>query len=162
MHARVFYFVIRQAWLMWHEAFVRRRALEWILGTVTISVNNTASNRGPSEFFVVRVALAQPAYTRDKVSNYHRTVTSPRWMIRGWDDEDVIDAEEAGPARKEKSGVGRGLIGRHHNCPVRDRTDSRNFLSRPTSSGAIFFQCERKHTVLFPPTRINYAWTLSL
>jgi len=62
-------------------------------------------------------------------------------MIRGWDDEDVIDAEEAGPARKEKSGVGRGLIGRHHNCPMCDRTDSRNFLSRPTSSGAIFFQC---------------------
>lgn len=80
---------------------------------------------------------------------------SSRQMIRGWNDEDVIDAEEAGPARKEKSGVGRGLIGRHHNCPVRDRTDSRNFLSRPTSSGAIFFSVSE--TVPSPPTRINYA-----
>lgn len=80
-------------------------------------------------------------------------------MIRGWDDEDLIDAEEAGPARKEKSDVGRGLIGRRHNCSVCDRTGSRNFLSRPTSSGAIFFQCKRKQSPS-PPTQINYALSL--
>jgi len=70
-------------------------------------------------------------------------------MIR-WDDEDVIDTEEAGPVQKEKLGVGCGLIGRHHNCPMRDRTDSRNFLNRPTSSGTIFFQYERKQCRLLP------------
>lgn len=90
--------------------------------------------------------LIMLVHARQRV-NYTQRRRSPRRMIRGWDDEDVIDAEEAGPARKEKSGVGRGLIGRHHNCPLHDRTDSRNFLSRPTSSGAIFFSASENSAV---------------
>jgi len=85
-------------------------------------------------------------------------------MIRGWDDEDVIDAEEARAKRKEKSGVGCRLISRHHNCPMRGRTDSENFLDRPASSGVLdfFFFNASENTRAVSPSHTSRLSSISL
>jgi len=77
-------------------------------------------------------------------------------MIRGWeDDEDVIDAEEGSRAvRKEKLGVGRGLIGRHHNCP----TGQQELSWPPNPLPVLYFLVQAKTLSL--PTRIDYIQSL--
>lgn len=74
-------------------------------------------------------------------------------MIReGKDDEDVIDAEEV-RKKKKKLGVGRGLIGRHHNC----LTGQQELSWPPSLFRCCIFQCRRKLSL---PTRIDYIQSL--
>lgn len=53
---------------------------------------------------------------------------------------------------KEKLGVGRGLIGRHHNCP----TGQQELSWPPNLFRCCIFQCRHKHCRLFPHESIIF------
>lgn len=62
---------------------------------------------------------------------------------------------------KEKLGVGRGLIGRHHNCP----TGQQELSWPPNLFRYCIFQCRRKHCRLFPHESIIFnrlLWIVAL
>lgn len=140
-HARMFFI----SWFDKRDSCDMRRCIGMDSGYYKISAGWIVDHLN-FLFLVWRIYI----YTCTRVIKCQNTQHrwNPEWF-GGWDDVDVIDTEEAGPTRKEKSSVGRGLIGRHHNCSVRDRTGSRNFLSRPTSSGTIiyFFSASENSTV---------------
>lgn len=89
-----------------------------------------------------------------------RLTKSARGMIRGWDDEDVIDAEEIRAKRKEKSGVGRGLIGRHHNRSMRGRAAETFLAAQPLP--VLDFSVRAKTPWSSLPTRLAFTITFRL